>query len=203
MPRTKEHKQRSRERILDSAFKAFAKQGYQNVSIEDVMSDAGLTRGAFYSHFKNKAELFEQAFSHGARTHPVSRARSPDITPEEWLAHLADNYLSVGHLTLESPGCPLAQLGSDTATQDISVRKIYSQSFQTMCEWLENHMDDNHSLDKKMRSQALMAMMIGAVNVGKAIPDQEQKKQLMDYCRAMTDFFIFGKTDTRETPNTP
>ena len=47
MPYTQEHKQRTRERILASASKLFSRQGYDSVSINDLMQDAGLTEVRF------------------------------------------------------------------------------------------------------------------------------------------------------------
>ncbi len=44
-------------RILDVALELFVKQGYYNTSIDAITSKAGLTKGAFYSHFKSKRAL--------------------------------------------------------------------------------------------------------------------------------------------------
>ena len=57
MPWTTEHKQKSREKILSSAARLFTKKGFDAVSIDDVMRLAGLTRGAFYAHFKSKSDV--------------------------------------------------------------------------------------------------------------------------------------------------
>jgi TetR/AcrR family transcriptional regulator, acrAB operon repressor len=57
--RTKEEAAETRFRIIDTAEKVFHKQGVSRTSLEDIADAAGLTRGAIYWHFKNKAELFE------------------------------------------------------------------------------------------------------------------------------------------------
>ena len=46
------------ERLLDAALGTFAELGFAAASVEDVCSRAGLTRGAFYSSFRTKDELF-------------------------------------------------------------------------------------------------------------------------------------------------
>jgi AcrR family transcriptional regulator len=48
----------TRERLLASAPEVFAERGFHAASIEDVCGRAGLTRGAFYSNFSTKSELF-------------------------------------------------------------------------------------------------------------------------------------------------
>lgn len=47
------------ERLLDAALQTFAEQGFAAASVEDVCSRGGFTRGAFYSSFRTKDELFE------------------------------------------------------------------------------------------------------------------------------------------------
>src|SRR5215204_1029390 len=57
--RTKEEAAETRVRIIDTAEKVFHKKGVSRTSLEDIADAAGVTRGAIYWHFKNKAELFE------------------------------------------------------------------------------------------------------------------------------------------------
>jgi len=56
---SKEKAQETRESILDAAEDMFHGKGVSNTSLTDIAQAAGLTRGAIYWHFKNKAELFD------------------------------------------------------------------------------------------------------------------------------------------------
>jgi AcrR family transcriptional regulator len=47
----------TRERIIASAARVFARKGFQKASLDEVAADAGLTKGAIYWHFKNKNDL--------------------------------------------------------------------------------------------------------------------------------------------------
>jgi AcrR family transcriptional regulator len=47
-----------RRRALDAARALFSERGYEATSIQDVLNTSGLSRGALYHHFANKAELF-------------------------------------------------------------------------------------------------------------------------------------------------
>lgn len=58
MRRTKEDALHTRELLLDAAEVVFARQGVSRTSLQDVAQEAGLTRGALYWHFKDKADLF-------------------------------------------------------------------------------------------------------------------------------------------------
>ncbi|BDO41282.1 TetR/AcrR family transcriptional regulator [Cellulomonas sp. NTE-D12] len=51
-------RQRTRDRLLDAAYEVFAEQGVHASTVEEVCERAGFTRGAFYSNFTTKEELF-------------------------------------------------------------------------------------------------------------------------------------------------
>jgi AcrR family transcriptional regulator len=54
----KESQAHTRECLMLSAAKVFARRGLQQASIDEVAAEAGFTKGAFYANFKSKEELF-------------------------------------------------------------------------------------------------------------------------------------------------
>src|SRR5580693_3724981 len=48
----------TRERIVGTARRLFAASGYEGTSIEAVLQESGISRGALYHHFENKEALF-------------------------------------------------------------------------------------------------------------------------------------------------
>lgn len=58
--KTKQQAQETRQHILDAAVKTFSERGVSATSLTDIATVAGVTRGAIYWHFKNKAELFSE-----------------------------------------------------------------------------------------------------------------------------------------------
>lgn len=56
--RTKEEAQATRTQLLDTAEVVFREKGVSRTSLADIASAAGVTRGAIYWHFENKADLF-------------------------------------------------------------------------------------------------------------------------------------------------
>ncbi|NVK42235.1 MAG: TetR family transcriptional regulator [Oceanospirillaceae bacterium] len=57
--RTKEEALETRNCLLDTALKLFCDKGIVSTTLTDIANEAGLTRGAVYWHFKNKADIFE------------------------------------------------------------------------------------------------------------------------------------------------
>lgn len=65
-PRTakqnKEIRQQTRQKIIDSAFKLFANEGYKQTSIAAVAKKAGISKGLIYHYFDSKEEILEAIF---------------------------------------------------------------------------------------------------------------------------------------------
>ena len=64
MPYTAAHKARTRSRIVESARRLFNRHGFEQVTIDQIMAHAGLTRGGFYNHFGSKDNLIVAVASH-------------------------------------------------------------------------------------------------------------------------------------------
>jgi TetR/AcrR family acrAB operon transcriptional repressor len=62
MRRTKAEAEETRNRILDAAEHVFFRKGVSNATLEDVAKAAGVTRGAIYWHFENKADIFLELY---------------------------------------------------------------------------------------------------------------------------------------------
>ena len=60
--RPRRRREETVERLLDAALETFAEIGFAAASVEDICRRGGFTRGAFYSSFHSKDELFEALF---------------------------------------------------------------------------------------------------------------------------------------------
>jgi AcrR family transcriptional regulator len=81
MPYTPEHKARTRERIVESAQRLFNRHGFNGVSIDEIMADAGLTRGGFYNHFGTKDELYAEVVTYALSSRREQAAKGACAQP--------------------------------------------------------------------------------------------------------------------------
>ena len=106
MPYSAEHKQETRTRILESARRLFNRNGFEAVTIGEIMRDAGLTHGGFYKHFAAKEDLYQAAVLQFICAEEPTRWQARHIDPEEkgpgLVRMIVDAYLSDDHLTDES-----------------------------------------------------------------------------------------------------
>jgi TetR/AcrR family acrAB operon transcriptional repressor len=95
--KTKSEAAITREQLLDAAQRVFCERGVSRTSLAEVAAAAGVTRGAVYWHFKDKADLFEAMCERA--TLPLDlllseAASSPCSDPLEALRELATGVLT-------------------------------------------------------------------------------------------------------------
>lgn len=61
--------QKTKQYILDTATRLFTEKGFENVNVEDVVKEVGVTRGAFYHYFKSREELIASVMSKSFQEH--------------------------------------------------------------------------------------------------------------------------------------
>lgn len=62
MPTQAERTEATRGRLITTARRLFAEQGFAATSTEQILSDAAVSRGALYHHFPSKTDLFQATF---------------------------------------------------------------------------------------------------------------------------------------------
>lgn len=85
MPKvSEEHRAARRHQIAQAALRCFARSGFQQASMADIIAESGLSAGAIYGHYKSKEELVELAVSEvlDARFLDVAAARRAEPTLE-------------------------------------------------------------------------------------------------------------------------
>lgn len=95
--KTKEEALETRYAILDAAERVFQEKGVARTSLADVAAAAGVTRGAIYWHFKNKADLFDAMIE---RLIEPLEAELAEMRQREW-ANPLDFLRAMAHVFFE------------------------------------------------------------------------------------------------------
>ncbi len=168
------HKEQSKDRILQSAAMLFTHHGFEQISIDQVMKKAELTRGAFYSHFSSKSDLYAQAITKASQ---VAYQRKPINCPQN-MEDFAQYYLSTQHRdNSNEQACPLAFLVSDISQQDAQVKATYTRTLQA---FIEQAQALTGSREKALQSAVLM---IGGLALSRALDDKGFSNELLEACQ--------------------
>src|SRR5918995_5988854 len=93
---TSRRREATRQKLLDAAAQVFAEVGLDAASVEAVCERAGFTRGAFYSNFETKDELFLELAGNVARERVQAvRSRVGELERQGAFDHAPANALQI------------------------------------------------------------------------------------------------------------
>jgi TetR/AcrR family transcriptional regulator, transcriptional repressor for nem operon len=169
---SKEASARHRAALLTAASRLFREHGFAGISIADIAAAAGLTHGAFYTHFASKealcAEVVEQAIGNSVarlKSTPNRRARM-------------ESYLSANHAERRADGCPIAALSGDVARQRRKVRAAFSRAFDRLVDALAEE-EPGGAAPVRDRAIAGFAMRLGALVLARAAGDTKLRDEIL------------------------
>jgi TetR/AcrR family transcriptional regulator, transcriptional repressor for nem operon len=172
MPYSAEHKRDTRQRILESARRLFNRKGFLDVSIDEVMENAGLTHGGFYRHFASKDELYAAAvawFLCQEASKPWQRRRTNSSAARKPRAHrIVDAYFSRDHFDDRESCCPLIALPSDVSRGSNAVKAAYREVLEKLVGLFEADLDEPRTRE---RALALVALCVGGMVVSRCVDD--------------------------------
>ena len=110
-----EHRILTKQKIVRSARRLFNRRGFDTVSIDDIMADAGLTRGSFYSYFESKGDLYAEAVTQILNEKQLLSSDGASINPRavDSAAQFVRDYLSREHFEDIDGTCPLIAFPTD------------------------------------------------------------------------------------------
>src|SRR6516165_8790202 len=110
-----DHRHLTKQKIVRSARRLFNSRGFDAVSIDDVMADAGLTRGSFYSYFESKGDLYAEAVTDILNEKQLLSSDGVSVNPRavDNAAQFIRDYLSLEHFEDIEGTCPLIALPTD------------------------------------------------------------------------------------------
>lgn len=189
MPYAPEMKQKSRGKILKEAIRLFKERGFEDVSIDEVMGEAGLTRGAFYAHFTSKADLIAQAFR------AASGVPTPAMASAEELGRFADTYVSAMHRDNPGAGCPVAALTAEIAREGPQAREAYTEFLKYFTGVIDSYLGNDKD-DLSDDALALVAQMVGAVQISRAVADPMLSTRVLKAGRQAVDYLLPPEEET-------
>jgi AcrR family transcriptional regulator len=176
-----------RKKIIDSARRLFNRRGFEGVSIGEIMADAKMTHGGFYSYFGSKSDLYAEVLNcfftdpewkncwEGVRVD----LSSSDVGPQ-----VVQAYLSRQHYEDVENSCPMVALPTDVARSGVSARRAFEMVFRAMVDVLERSLVDKQK-PRKSKAQAIAALCIGGMVVARTMVDRPTADELRKACELM------------------
>ncbi|MEW9897176.1 TetR/AcrR family transcriptional regulator [Chitinivorax sp. PXF-14] len=165
-----EYKATARAKLLETSGALAKKKGFGVTGVDALMAEAGLTSGAFYSHFKSKNELLSAIIENElARTSAMF-----DRPDTKSILKAIRGYLSAEHVASPETGCLIPTLGPEVARADAATRALFEQGITRMQSTLQQKMP--HDGD----AWAVISMAVGALVIARAMETPETQREALD-----------------------
>ncbi|TVP50343.1 MAG: TetR family transcriptional regulator [Halomonas sp.] len=188
MPYPKSHKSKTKERILASATELFSRNGFQKVSIGQIMKLAKMTHGAFYAHFASKEALYHESVRLTIDNSRAARLVKGPLSLQH-LTELVANYCNLQELEAKHKPGPESVLFNEIGSEKAEIRTLFEASYMSMKKMLETRLIALSKLkqlpfanDRKAiadKSRVILASLIGAVAIAKSLPGEVERKQVL------------------------
>lgn len=188
MPYSPTHKIASRSRILVSAYELFSRRGYEGVTVDQVMANCNMTRGAFYAHFSNKAELYREAIDHAFANSKLTSSLESTEGEQQRLTNILNGYLSMAHVEGKNP-CPLAFLATDIALRDNATKRVFSEAYTTVNQRVWHYASAFTDLSEK-EIFSVTAMAVGSVALARAMESPTKAEEILSSTRRRVEAIL-------------
>ena len=173
----KDQKQATRQRIVEAAGRRFKHDGIDGAGVAALMSDAGLTNGAFYGHFSSKEDLVANVLADQLR----AQRHSLDAQPSDraGLEAFIRSYLSPQHRDQAADGCPSAALLDEIARRPAATRQVFTDELMAEIDDIAARLDPTDADAARTDALTVFGMMIGTLQLARALTDRDLSDQLL------------------------
>jgi AcrR family transcriptional regulator len=173
----KDHKRATRQRIVEAAGRRFKEDGIDGAGVAAVMSDAGLTNGAFYAHFKSKEDLVANVLADQLRAQRQSFASQP--SDRAGLEAIIRTYLSPQHRDQCADGCPSAALLDEIVRRPSATRQVFTDELLGIADDIAARLDPTDAEAARTDALTLFGFVIGTLQVARALTDRDLSDRLL------------------------
>lgn len=199
------HREAVRKSIIESARKLFNRHGFENVSLDQIMTGAGLTHGAFYAYFKSKSDLYAEVlgcFFTDPHWKSCWEGVHVDLSSTDVGPQVVRAYLSRQHFEDVENSCPMVALPTDVARSSVAAKRAFETVFKAMVSVLERSLVRN-GRRRRATAQSIAALSIGGMVVARTMVDRALADELRAACIAVAlDLGGWNKKSKIKKPQT-
>jgi AcrR family transcriptional regulator len=192
---SKDHKDASRQRLIELGGSHAKKHGFNESGMASLAASAGVTTGALYKHFDGKADLFAAVIT--AELERTARMYDAfDTADKASAARSLRGYLSLQHVRHPEQGCPLPSLTPEIARADDATKAAFQTGLLSIHARLQRLTATSED------AWTLMAQNVGAVMLARAIPDENLQREILSALRKAGEKLLVESPRRSSSPGT-
>jgi TetR/AcrR family transcriptional repressor of nem operon len=173
-----DQKAKARDAILQAGAGALRTNGFNGIGVDGLAASAGVTSGAFYSNFRNKAALLEEVIATCVGEPFIDSENGSLAERQERLREFLAMYISAAHRADPADGCVMPTLSADVARASPQIRATYQRKMLELVRKMSNVLD-GAAPERETRAWSIIAMMVGAIAIARAMPDGEAADRVL------------------------
>ena len=130
----------------------------------------GFTSGAFYAHFKSKADAFRAAMGAGMRDLQQGVASFQERYGRSWRARFVEFYMGDRRTCDLGDSCALQSLSADVSRADDETRALFEEIFREILDGVASGLEGRPRA-RRDEAIALLALLAGGVTLARAVSD--------------------------------
>ena len=142
-------------------------------------SAAGVTSGAFYSHFGSKDGAFEQALSAGLDEVIEAVPRFQKDWGKDWVRRFAGYYLGKAHRSDLACGCAM-----EVVRSGMEVHTLYETKMTAIARLIAHGLAGGSEDDRLQRAWSMLGVLVGGINIARAMKSPKVADQVADAIKA-------------------
>ena len=175
-----EQKLQTRQRILDAAGRGFRQGGFGGIGVDGLAKQAGVTSGAFYSHFDSKAAAFREAVGQGMGDLKDGVRHFQATYGPIWWAEFVRFYLGAKRKCELAESCALQSLAPEVARSDATTRAQFEVELLAVASLVASGPAAANVPTNVGAAMAALATLAGAVTLARAVSDAAVAGQIAD-----------------------
>lgn len=168
-----EQKEQTRQRVVEAAARGFRSHGYGAIGVDGLAREAGVTSGAFYKHFRSKADAFSEAVRYGMDDLLGGVRHFQQTHGREWWPEFVHFYLNEKRVCGLADSCSLQTLTPELARAGDQPRELFEVRFAMIAEAVVSGPASRGKPGDISEAYVALAALAGAVTFARAVASRE------------------------------
>lgn len=181
------HKKQTEKKITNAALSEFRINGYHGVGIDGIAKSAGVTSGAFYTHFSSKSDAFIRSIELGIEELSNELARRHSDDSSEWLAEFLEWYLTPPDVADEisenthqrfpiQGDCALTALAPEVCRSNIQAKHAFEKEILTSIPLIKDGLKGGGNRE----AWTILSALLGAITLARSVENNDTAVEILN-----------------------
>ena len=173
-------KEETRRNMVVAIGHGFRKYGYGGIGIDGLSKSAGVTSGAFYTHFGSKHEAFTTALEAGLDEVIGSLPAIQLEHGTNWVKFFVEYYLGESHRGDLEQGCAMATLTPEVVRFDADMHAVFEKKMSAIAKIVTQGLSGGTERNRYNRAWSMLGVLIGGINIARGMKSEKISNLVAD-----------------------